>query len=314
MTATATETRQARAQASSRNNPRFLRIHERQIAFMPNASFAEDGEEIDWLANPRLKAVEEEDAVEHSPKVKGLPAHLMRMCETPIMTANEERAFFRRMNYLKFRANEIRANLDGDHASRKQLNEVENLLERAERLRNYIIQANVRLVMSIAKKFADVKNIFDDVLSEGLTSLMRTVEKFDYDRGFRFSTYATTSIQRDLCRLVMKDKKQRSRFSTGSEDVFAACPEEETAPHRRDSEAQTTYDSLMEMIDQLDPRERLIIRSRFGFDTEGGRKQTYTTLGKQLGISKERVRQLAERAVSKLQTIAPKYGISGLGL
>lgn len=174
MTATATETRQARAQASSRNNPRFLRIHERQIAFMPNASFAEDGEEIDWLANPRLKAVEEEDAVEHSPKVKGLPAHLMRMCETPIMTANEERAFFRRMNYLKFRANEIRANLDGDHASRKQLNEVENLLERAERLRNYIIQANVRLVMSIAKKFADVKNIFDDVLSEGLTSLMHS--------------------------------------------------------------------------------------------------------------------------------------------
>ena len=112
----------------------------------------------------------------------------------------------------------------------------------------------------------------------------------------------------------MKTKKQRSRFNTGTDDMFAACPEEKAVPHRRDSDAHKAYDSLTEMIDQLDRREKLIIRSRFGFDTEGGRKETYTELGKQFGISKERVRQLAARAIGKLQKIAPEFGIAGLGL
>ena len=312
MAATATKPRRSRADASQRPSEQFRRIHNRQIAFMPNASFSSGDDQIDWLGNQRLKAVEEDDSVEHSPKVKGLPAHLMRLCETPVMKADEERAFFRRMNWLKFQANALRENLDKNSASKQQLNAIEKLLERSERIRNYIIQANVRLVMSIAKKFADVNNVFDDMLSEGITSLMRAVEKFDYDRGFRFSTYATTSIQRDLCRLVVKDKRQRTRFSTGSEDVFAACPEEGVAPNRRISAAYEAYDSLTAMIDQLDSRERLIIRARFGFDTEGGRKQTYTSLGDQLGVSKERVRQLAERAIIKLQKSAPEFGITGL--
>ena len=55
------------------------------------------------------------------------------------------------------------------------------------------------------------------------------------------------------------------------------------------------------MLKQLDERERLIIRSRYGFDTEGGRKESYTNLGKQLGISKERVRQIEQRAIMKIR-------------
>ena len=177
MAATATMPSQSRPHASSQQSQRLRLIHSRHIAFMPNASFSSDDDQIDWLGNPRLKAVEEEDAVQQSPDINGLPGHLMRMCETPIMTADEERAFFRRMNYLKFQANALRDNFDDTNASTKQLDQIENLLEKVERIRNYIVQANVRLVMSIAKKFADVNNVFDDMLSEGIMSLMRSGRK-----------------------------------------------------------------------------------------------------------------------------------------
>ncbi len=313
MTATLTRPRpNNRNQRADVDQQRLAEVHHRKLAYIPNSSFKATDDQIDWLDQPQLKAVELGDSVQRVPKVNGLPAHLMRMCETPIMSAEEERAFFRRMNYLKFRHNALCARARKGRATQEMLAEIEDLAERADRIRNYIIQANTRLVMSIAKKFSDSSNTFDDMLSEGIASLMHAVEKFDYDRGFRFSTYATTSIQRDLYRLVLKNQKQLSRFSTGSEEVFATCPGDHAAEAQRDVSAESTYGSLTEMLEQLDPREKLIIRHRFGFDTEGGRKATYTRLGKRLGISKERVRQLAERAIAKLRGIAPEFGLAGL--
>lgn len=313
MTATATQARPNTRNHDSRvDRPRPSKPRARKLAFIPNASFKGEDNQIDWIDQPQLKAVELGDSVDRVPKVNGLPAHLMRMCETPIMKVEEERAFFRRMNYLKFRHDALCAEAKRGCATNELLDEIDDLADRANRIRNYIIQANTRLVMSIAKKFSDANNVFDDMLSEGISSLMHAVEKFDYDRGFRFSTYATTSIQRDLYRLVVKNQKQLARFSTGSEEVFAACPGDHAAEDQREASAESAYGSLTEMLEQLDPREKLIIRHRFGFDTEGGRKATYTSLGKKLGISKERVRQLAERAIAKLRTIAPEFGLAGL--
>lgn len=293
---------------------RFERLRElmdRKIAFIPNACFKEEGDTTDWIDEPLLKSVECGDAAPQATPVAGLPAHLMRMCKTPILAATEERALFKRMNYLKFEANRIQASLDEDAPSAEKLDEMEDVLERVERIRNHIVQANVRLVMSIAKRFADATNSFDEMLSEGISSLMNAVEKFDYDRGFRFSTYATTSVQRDLYRLVAGNHQRRTRFVSATDEVFATCADEETLDAPQETTASQAYGALTEMLGQLDDRERLILRARFGFDTEGGQKATYTSLGKQLGISKERVRQLAERAIGKLRNIAPEFGLVG---
>ena len=96
--------------------------------------------------------------------------------------------------------------------------------------------------------------------------------------------------------------------------MFAACPEADAFEKYPELASQGGYSSLTKMLEKLDDREKLIIRARFGFDAEGGRKSTYTTLGKQLGISKERVRQLAERAIGKLRAIAPEFGFAGMDI
>ncbi|REJ65408.1 MAG: RNA polymerase subunit sigma-70 [Planctomycetota bacterium] len=315
-TATAQKTRPtARLRARTRSNrvssERLKTLRLREITFIPCQSFRlrQPATVPEWTESPHLKAVELGEVTPKVPKLSGFPAHLMRMCETPILEVADERLFFRRMNYLKFRAHNLRDKLKST-ATSAEIGDVEAAIAAAERIRNYIIQANTRLVISIAKKFSDATNDFDEMLSQGITSLMNSVEKFDFDRGFRFSTYATTVIQRDLYRLVVKNRNQRTRFNTGAEEVFAGCAGDQAEENRAARNATQTYGRLTEMIERLDPREMRIIRSRFGFDTEGGRKETYTSLGKELGISKERVRQLAERALAKLRKAAPEFGLA----
>jgi RNA polymerase sigma factor (sigma-70 family) len=285
----------------------------RQISYIPNSSFRQAPIQDDSHDISAIDAIEnghhQEPAV---PPVVGLPAHLMRMCRTPLLSAEEETAMFRRMNLLKYRANVLQTSIEVEDADPDQLNQLEDLLKRADRIRNHLIQSNIRLVMSIAKSFADVKNTFDDLLSEGISSLMHAVEKFDYDRGYRFSTYATRAIRRDLYRLVVRGQKQRQRFATGSDDLFASRPGEPENLGMTELEADSTYSKIQAMLENLDSRERMIVRARFGFDTEGARKTTYTKLAKQLGISKERVRQLAERAITKLRRMVPEVGLDGL--
>ncbi len=127
---------------------------------------------------------------------------------------------FCRMNYLKYRANLLRVTLNAQRPSEPKLLRIERLLREATRLRNEIVHANVRLVVSIVKQFADERNSFDDLLSEGINCLIKAVDKFDFDRGFRFSTYATRAVRREVFRLVQKQYRERVRFTTGAGTSF----------------------------------------------------------------------------------------------
>ena len=230
---------------------------------------------------------------------EGLPPHLRRMCATPLLTAEMEQDLFFRMNYCKYHAAAIQATLSS-RPSRKKVEEAEEYLERADRLRNYLIKANTRLVMSIARKYADTRNSFDDLLSRGIASLIRAVEKFDCDRGYRFSTYATCAVRRDLNRLVMNNRRDMQRFAPTPGDVLESVVEEEFEhPGRAVERWKSLSNVLTNMMEVLDDREKQIIRARFGFDEDS--KISFSHLGKRMGISKERARQLANRALSKLR-------------
>ena len=77
----------------------------------------------------------------------------------------------------------------------------------------------MRLVIAIVKKFVTPKHSFDDLLSDGIVSLMQAVDKFDYSRGFRFSTYAYRAIARNAYRTITDQQKMESRFDAAiSED------------------------------------------------------------------------------------------------
>ncbi len=269
----------------------------KEIAFIDNREFRSDAAEQEIL---QQQALPTEAPAANIPA--GLPAHLRRMCSEPILTPQQEIELFRRMNYVKYRANVLRSQIQDQHANAEQLERVERLIRVGEEIRNRIVHANVRLVISIAKTFADDQNPFDDLLSEGIASVIRAVEKFDYSRGFRFSTYATSVVRRELMRSVRKNHQRRNRFATGSSEYLDSqcAPEPDHTERLAELEWDRVSGSLRTMLGGLDQREQLVVRGRYGLN-RGGRKVTFKTLGEQLGVSKERVRQLYQRAIQKLQ-------------
>lgn len=288
---------------------RINELQRTELSFIPNKQFAKlpldsSGPDSDLVS----QVAESDDS--HSVKLApGLPAHLARLCATPLLGPSDEREFFRWMNYYKFQANVHRAQLD---KKPKFVDEVEDCLLKAERLRNYIVKANTRLVLSIARKFADGRNSFDELLSQGIASLMHAVEKFDFDRGYRFSTYATCAVRRDLYRMVMGRKKDLQRFSTGSFEHLDGCPDaREPLDPNAEAEWKTLSSAIHEMLQDLDDREKLIVSRRYGL-SGSGKKISYSSLGRELGISKERVRQLANRAMDKLRQAAGERSLEKL--
>ncbi|MEO0530170.1 MAG: sigma-70 family RNA polymerase sigma factor [Planctomycetota bacterium] len=290
---------------------RARRLLDTEIDFIPNDDFVGRRDSRDDMTD-FVAAIELNEAPAEHELSNGLPSHLGRLCATPLLTAEQEQELFRRMNFCKYRANALRSRLSRTRPDVAKLREAEEYLQRAERLRNYLIQANTRLVMSIARKFADGRNGFDDLLSHGIGSLMHTVEKFDYARGYRFSTYATCAVRRDLYRLVMSRKKDFQRFTTGSDEFIGGCADEvDRSDEMTESAWNHLTDSIGQMLERLDERERFIVTYRFGLD-ESGKKSSYSRLGERLGISKERVRQLANRALDKLREWAPEHRLEAL--
>jgi len=233
-----------------------------------------------------------------------LPAHLARLCETELLTAEEERSLFRRMNYLKFRANAVRSTLDPEDPDEDAIAAIEAFLTSAQDIRDHIVNANMRLVMSIVKKFVTPQVSFDDLLSDGIFLLVQCVDKFDYDRGFRFSTYAYRSIARGSYRKVTDLQKELARYSTSGNDDAGFDVEDEGNTSSMDEQTWSTLRELLAgMMHKLDRREQFVIRGRYALSAHR-KVRTFQSLADKLGVSKERVRQLEQRAVGKLRTMA----------
>lgn len=231
----------------------------------------------------------------------GLPPYLRALYEVPLLSADRERDLFRLYNYLKYKADTARRKIDLNRVRTSQLKEIEGLLLRANVTKNQIVRANLRLVVSIAKKHMGGPQGLFELISDGNVSLMMAVEKFDYSRGNRFSTYASWAIMRNFARSVPKERFQLSRFATGGEEVLDIA-----AGMKTYDPARLSLPELRESIDvvlaQLTPRERTILIDHYGLDSEGHAK-TFDQLGQNMGISKERVRQIELEALEKLRRI-----------
>jgi RNA polymerase primary sigma factor len=241
-----------------------------------------------------------------------MPIHLGRLCEAPLLTPDQERMLFQRMNYLLQQAAIIRSTLNPARPSRVRLELIDRLVALAAWHRDRIVEANLRLVFSIVKKFVSPNNSFDDLLSDGIVALIRAVEKFDFDRGFRFSTYATQVIRRNSYRTVVMKQEERMKTVGGLQDMDIDLTDEGRESAISEKRWHELRARLSKMLDQLDRREKLIIRARFSLGAHS-KVQTLQALANRLGVSKERVRQLERRAMDKLRSMAGDSGLVELG-
>ncbi|NNE00581.1 MAG: sigma-70 family RNA polymerase sigma factor [Pirellulaceae bacterium] len=232
-----------------------------------------------------------------------LPIHLSRLCEVALLKPEQERMLFERMNFLRQQAAAHRSALNPNRPSRVRLELIEQLLALADWHRDRIVEANVRLVFSIVKKFVNAYCNFDELLSDGIVAIMRAVEKFDFDRGFRFSTYATQVIRRSSYQTVVEKQQERQSTLGGLQDMDLELTDEGRESAISEKRWHELRGRLAIMLDQLDRREKFIIRARFSL---GAHRKVYTlqALANRLGVSKERVRQLERRAMDKLQAMA----------
>ncbi|MEQ8787037.1 MAG: sigma-70 family RNA polymerase sigma factor [Pirellulaceae bacterium] len=283
-----------------------------EIEFIDNPQFREEAVDADFptrLAEDAASPAAETSERDNTLRTGGT---LTALCSAPLLTSTLEAELFRRMNLAKFRAHALRQRIDDARPKRELIDRAEWLVEEATRLRNRIVQSNLRLVVSIAKRFAGSRYTLDDLIDEGIFTLLRAVDKFDYDRGFRFSTYATRAIQRAMVRWVSRRKEEDERFRATPEEALSVWLGEGPSGAYSQARWEQLQSSLHAILAQLDDREQAIVQARFAMGDER-QVQTLAKLAQRFGICKERVRQLEKRAIDKLRQLAQEIPLDEPG-
>jgi len=227
---------------------------------------------------------------------RDLPAYLQDLYRTPLLSKSKERALFLKFNFHKYQFAHGRRKLDAERVRHRDLELLEAILADAAATKNQIVRANLRLVVSVARKHVRPGVGLLELVSEGNLVLMRAVEGFDLHRGHRFSTYATLALMKGFARSVPQ-MVQATRRNTGDVEALAAVPDSRPI---RTTERLIERDEVKQLLSRLSDRERDVLAAHFGL---GGQEEeaTYAQVGQRLGLSKERVRQIERGALAKLR-------------
>ena len=282
---------------------------EKPIEYMMAPEFDEPGAEETILQPAPI--------VDHKPvsvrTPPGLPPYLSSLYSVPLLTKDEEVYYFRKMNFLLHQAATLQKQIDSSQPKTKDMDSIERLIEQANEIKNFLIRSNLRLVVSIAKKHMKPNCNFFEMVSDGNISLIRAIEKFDFTRGFKFSTYASWAIMKNFARSIPAEYTQLDRFRTGNEEVFQQASDPRSEILHDEFVNQRQQEAIVGILAQLDPRERDIIVSRYGLK-DGRPPQTLEQVGQKLGVTKERIRQLETRALQKLRKIAEEEHLDVPGI
>jgi RNA polymerase primary sigma factor len=281
--------------------------------------------------------------------------YLKEAGRVPLLTPKEELEITKRIERGRLAREEL-ANRDINFESRRELRKT---IEDGWKARDHLIRANARLVISVAKKYMGRGVPFLDLIQEGNIGLMRAAKKFEYQRGYKFSTYATWWIRQAITRAIadqgrtiripvhMGDqvsrmlrvqnqlKQQYSRDPTISElaeflevtpqkveqmmqlarrplslqmpigdeedDMLGDFIEDQSSPEPDISAIQNLLSEHLEtVLEKLPPREARILQLRYGLIN--GQNLTLNEVGRKMGVTRERVRQIEAQALRRLRT------------
>jgi len=268
------------------------------VDYIYNAEFDDAAKEAAILADMPNEDKFQADRAAKSPP-KDVPPHMAHLYEWPLLTKEQEQHVFRKMNFLKHQLHKLQTGLDPAKAKVADLMRAEGLKAGITAARDRLINCNQRLVYAQAKQKLALGDNIDDLVSDGNLSLMRAVEKFDYGRGFKFSTYATWAIMKNFARSIPDAQTHKQRYMTGHDELFEAKADVRTDEQEVLAQADAARAKVNRLLEHLDARTRDVIRMRTGLD--GSAEMTLEQIGQHFGITKERVRQINVRGMKMLR-------------
>ena len=285
------------------NEVRAKELVRTPVDYIYNADFDDPSKEAAIMADmPGLAEFEAKRAGKSPPK--DVPPQMAHLYEWPLLNKEQEQHVFRKMNFLKHKLHKFQESLDPSKTRVADLLRIEELRDDIKKCRDLLISCNQRLVYAQAKQRLAPGDSIDDLWSDGNMSLMRAVEKFDYARGNKFSTYATWAIMKNYARSIPDAKTHRQRYMTGYDELFEAKADVRTDEQEVLAQADAAKARVAQLLEHLDARTREVIRMRTGLD--GSEEMTLEQIGQHFGITKERVRQINVRGMKQLREWAAK--------
>jgi len=221
-----------------------------------------------------------------------------------LMKAAEERMMFLRFNYCKKRLSPMQKQIRAGELTAAMAREFLDWHRKLEHFREYLVRTNLALVLAMAKRTRLGDTDFAEIVSEGNMALLRAVDKFSIDRGFKFSTYACRAILKAFSRTSMKASKHRTRVPVEFEPEME---QSDWADRRRDQVEDDCIDELKAIVDRnladLSSVEQTVIRRRFNWKQAEESPLTLEEVGKIIGVTKERVRQIQNKALAKIRNV-----------
>ena len=248
--------------------------------------------------------------IEAEPNTRSRPLDLNTYVEEiarySMLTALQEQFLFGRYNYLKYRAAQLQKEINPRDPLAGAVRELRTYLLLAQKVKEQLLCANLRLVVSTARKHTRSEGEMLDLISEGNLALINAVEKFDFTRGFKFSTYATWAIVKRFAS-YRGSRRNLPEFVTADEALEVAT--DLRVADNRILALESARKSLRQAIaEALEERERIIVEEHYGLAEQkpipGQRKaRSLSQISALVGLSKERIRQIEMLALSKLRKL-----------